>query len=123
METTIQHVINPAHSKSVDKISHWKKFITWADKQEEHRFGWTAIAIAGHGCFFTIVTVAMILLTGNHFILWPFAIGAMAACLVVNLAAMPTRITIPVLFLSVLIDLVIIGISLSYGIDLATAFP
>jgi hypothetical protein len=46
-----------------------------------------------------------VMLAGNLMILWAFIIGAMTMCLIVNLAAMPTKITIPVLFLSILIDL------------------
>jgi hypothetical protein len=39
---------------------------------------------------------------------WPIAIAAMAASLITNLAALPTRITIPTLFISVLIDVAIV---------------
>ncbi|MCY7312016.1 MAG: hypothetical protein LH619_14665, partial [Chitinophagaceae bacterium] len=76
----------------------------------------------GHGCFFTIVTVATILLTGNNFIFWPFAIAAMTIPLIVNLAALPTKITIPVLFFSVLVDLMIIALCISNGFDLAASY-
>ena len=100
METTIKHVYAATNTSTLAKVSLWSKFINWTDKQEENRFGWTAFAIAGHGCVFTIITVATILLTGNNFIFWPFAIGAMTTCLIVNLAALPTKITIPVLFFS-----------------------
>jgi len=123
METSIQHVFSPAYSKPAAKTSAWKRFIKWADRQEEYRFGWTAFAITGHGCVFTIVTTMVILFTGNHFIFWPFAIGAMASCLIVNLAAMPTKITIPILFFSLLVDLVIIVICLGYGFDMASSIP
>lgn len=123
METSVQHVFSPAYDKPVSKTSLWKRFISWADSQEEHRFGWTAIAIAGHGCVFTILTTMVILITGNHFIFWPFAIAAMASMLIANLAAMPTKITIPILFLSVLVDLFIIGICLRNGVDLAAGLP
>lgn len=122
METTIKHVYAPISAKQNSRTSLWKQFINWADQQEENRFGWTAVSIAGHGCVFTIITVAMILFTGNNFIFWPFAIGAMTICLVANLAALPTKITIPILFFSVLIDLVIIGICLTNGFDLAASY-
>lgn len=51
----------------------------------------------------------VVVLAGNHFIFWPFVIGAMGITLIVNLAAMPTKITIPVFFFSVLVDLAIIA--------------
>jgi len=122
METSIQHAYAPSYSKAAAKKTLWEKFINWADSQEENRFGWTAFTLAGHGCFFTIVTVATILLTGNNFIFWPFAIAAMTIPLIVNLAALQTKITIPVLFFSVLVDLVIIALCISNGFELAASY-
>jgi hypothetical protein len=117
MGITIEKKYSPAYEERKTTGSAWKKFIAWTDKQEEHKFGWTAFAIAGHGCVFTILTVMIILVTGNHFIFWPFAIGAMAAVLISNLAAAPTRITIPILFFSLLIDIAIIAICIVNGFD------
>jgi hypothetical protein len=37
----------------------------------------------------------------------------MTMCVIVNLAALPTKITIPVLFFSLLIDVVIIGMCIA----------
>jgi|SRR5690606_18963627 len=113
MGITLQN--NPArtYSEKQTSVSLWKKFILWSEAQEENRFLWVALAIAGHGCVFTILTVITIVLTGNHFIFWPFAIGAMAASLISNLAAMPTKVTIPILFFSLLVDLAIIVLCFS----------
>ena len=47
METTIQKSFTPTYSQTATKKSLWKRFINWADSQEENRFGWTAFAIAG----------------------------------------------------------------------------
>lgn len=112
METTLKHVYNPAQTNSLKK-NPISRFISWADNQQEKSLLWSAISIAGHGCVFTILTVMTILLTGNHFIFWPFAIGAMTMCVIVNLAALPTKITIPILFFSLLIDVVIIGMCIA----------
>lgn len=122
MQTTIQH---QAISRPDTKTAHpslWSRFIQWADSQEKHRFGWTAGIIAGHGCVATIITAAVIIFTGNQFIFWPITIGVMAACLIVNLAAMPTKIIIPVFFASLLIDLLIIAICLSNGFDVSGTY-
>ena len=116
METTVKHLY--AHSLSTtSKISLWKKFISWCDEQEKYRFGWLAVALTLHGCVLTIMTMFAVVLAGNHFIFWPFVIGAMASTLLVNLAAMPTKITIPVFFFSILIDLVIIISCIMIGFD------
>ena len=122
MQTTIRHSISQSYHKEVSHDNLWNRFIKWTDKQEENRFGWTAGIIAGHGCVFTVITVMAIVFTGNHFIFWPFAIAAMAACLVVNLAAMPTRVIIPVFFFSLLIDLVIIILCIANGFDIGATY-
>ncbi len=96
-------------------FSLWKRFIKWAEGQEENRFFWLAIGIVGHGCVFTIITMMVVLSTGNNFIYWPFAIAAMAMTVVSNLAALPTKITIPIFFLSLLIDAVIILLCLLHS--------
>jgi len=116
METTVKHVY--AHQLDVtNKVSAWKKFIDWCEGQEKYRFGWLAAALSIHGCILTILTMFAVVLAGNHFIFWPFVIGAMAVTLISNLAAMPTKITIPVFFFSVIIDLVIIITCLFIGLD------
>lgn len=122
MGITIEKEFAPAYEHQKTQASIWKRFIKWADTQEEYRFGWTAFAIAGHGCVFTILTVMIILLTGNNFIFWPFAIGAMAAVLISNLAAAPTRITLPILFFSLLIDIAIIAICIANGFDMGAMY-
>jgi hypothetical protein len=115
METTVKHLY--AHSTATTRVSTWKKFITWCDGQEKNRFGWLAGALTIHGCALTILTMFAVILAGNHFIFWPFVIGAMGITLIVNLAAMPTKITIPVFFFSVLVDLIIIAICIAIGFD------
>jgi|SRR5687767_1305397 len=116
METTVKHV----YAQQLDvtnKVPAWKKFIDWCDGQEKYRFGWLAAALSIHGCILTILTMFAVVLAGNHFIFWPFVIGAMAITLISNLAAMPTKITIPVFFFSVIMDLVIIITCLFIGLD------
>ena len=115
METTVRH--SYAHSIDTHKASVWKKFIDWCNSQEKYRFGWLAAVLTLHGGVLTILTMFAVILAGNHFIFWPFVIGAMGITLVVNLAAMPTKITIPVFFFSVLIDLVIIISCIAIGFD------
>jgi hypothetical protein len=115
METTIKHFY--AHHVDATKVSAWKKFIAWCDSQEKYRIGWMAGTITLHGCVLSIFTMFAVVLAGNHFIFWPFVIGAMGITLFTNLVAMPTKITIPVFFFSVLTDLVIIISCIAIGLD------
>ena len=112
---TLQHTYRPLvvnnNSKSIVR-----RFFDWCEKQEKDRLLWVGIAVGGHGCVFTPMTLLFIMLAGNSFVLWHFAIGAMAMSLIVNLAALPTKITIPILFLSLAIDLVIIVQCIGIGL-------
>lgn len=113
MKTLTQNSLES--SRNFTGISLWEKFIAWCESQEKYRFGWLAFSFTLHGCVLTIFTMFAIILSGNHFIFWPFAIAAMGMTVITNLAAMPTRITLPVFFFSVLIDLVIIASCAALG--------
>ncbi|HET6995103.1 MAG TPA: hypothetical protein VFI06_08990 [Chitinophagaceae bacterium] len=117
MNTALKHTA-VANYRSTSP-SAWSTFINWCNDQEENRFLWLAIGVAGHGCVVTPLTLLAVMLAGNPMFFWPFAIGAMAMCLVSNLAAMPTKITIPVLFLSLFIDLAIIISSIAIAFPIA----
>ena len=115
METTFKHVY--AQQQEDTRIFAWKKFIDWCISQEKYRLGWLAAAITLHGYVLKIITMFAVVIAGNHFIFWPFIIGGMGITLIVNLAAMPTKITIPVFFFSVLVDLAIIISCITIGFD------
>jgi len=109
----VQHTYNPAYLTVEKKQSLLSQFITWCNGQEKYRFGWLAVIITIHGCILTPVTVLAIVSGGNNFVFWGIAIGAMAMALITNLAAMPTKITIPVFFFSVLLDVMVIAGSIA----------
>ena len=111
---TLQHSLSPALLRTERKQSLFSRFIAWCDSQEKFRFGWVAAIIAIHGCVLAPITVLAITLGTNHIAYWGVAIGAMAIALVANLAAMPTKITIPIFFFSVVLDVALIVINLAY---------
>jgi len=115
MAPAIRHLYT--YEMDASKTSGWKRFISWCDSQEKYRLGWMIVTITLHGCVLTIFTMFAVILAGNHFIFWPFIIGAMGITLFTNLVAMPTKITIPVFFFSVLLDLVIIISCIAIGLD------
>jgi hypothetical protein len=110
MKTALQHPASHTtyngHHFSI--AAAWHTFINWANKQERNHFLWMAISLLGHGTFFTIVTMTTVILTGNVFALLIATIFTMATVVVVNLAALPTRFTIPILILSLMADITII---------------
>lgn len=85
-----------------------KRFFNWADAQNDHRFVWLGIALLAHASLFTPATAMAVMATSNDFSLVMVTLGAMGLALVTNLAALPTRITIPVFFLSILIDVAVV---------------
>ena len=105
---TVHQLYNPDLVIAEKRQSIVSRFLNWCGRQEASRFGWTAAIIALHGCFITPFTVATIALTTNNIAFWGVAIGSMGMSLITNLSAMPTKITIPVFILSVLVDVSII---------------
>jgi len=91
-----------------DSTPLYTRFLNWSKGQEKNRFLWLGIALTGHGCFLTPLTIYAILLSGMPFTYFIVALAAMALALVTNLAALPTKITIPAFLLSLAIDLCII---------------
>lgn len=106
MATTIPTSVHTGYSAS--RLGLWARFINWARGQEENKFMWLAIALGGFGCVITPITILFVSLAGMNLFLFMAALFAMAFSLIVNLAAMPTRVTIPVFFFSISIDVVVI---------------
>lgn len=86
-----------------------QKFIGWCGTQEKNRLLWLAAIIMIHGTLLTPLTLLLITSTGTSILYIALATAAMAMCLIVNLAALPTKITVPVFFLSIIIDLVVMS--------------
>ncbi len=104
-------IVHDPYTEQYVHVTHkslWKRFIEYCESQEEKRMWWMTLGILGHGTLFTIATLAIVELTGNVFALFVIACCAMVISVVVNLAAQPTKYTIPVFFLSLIVDLGVI---------------
>lgn len=110
MQPSVQQTYSAAHSQT----SLLGRFFKWAEGEEERRFMWLALALGGHGCVLTPITILFVaMFTGMNLVLFMTALFAMAFALIVNLAAMPTKVTIPVFIFSVIVDLAVIATALS----------
>jgi hypothetical protein len=109
MATTLNHSIASNYTGSVSNTSVFSRFMNWCEAQQENRILWIGLGLAGHGCVITPITIFAVLMAGNSMALFMTAVFAMAATLTVNLAALPTKITIPVFVLSILVDIGIIA--------------
>ena len=122
METITNPTIATAYSERATKTSLWTRFIQWSKDQDSNRFGWTGGILAGHGCIVTPITLFAIILSGSNIVFFIAAIVAMMASLVTNLAAMPTKVTIPTFFITILIDLIIIASCVVIGFDISGTY-
>lgn len=119
METTFQSTIVTGTINRVERKSIITRFINWCKGQEKNRLGWLGAILTIHGCVLTPITLFAIILSGTYFPFYVGALVAMGMAVVTNLAAMPTKVTIPVFFFSVLIDIAIIIGCISIGFNLA----
>src|SRR5262249_46394075 len=83
----------------------FKKFKAFSEGQQYNHLGWTAFAIAAQVCVVALITLVAIDFNGNRFALWIPVIVTTFIIEVTNLSAMPTKITIPAFFISVLINI------------------
>lgn len=119
MATTIQQTISTTYTGTSSKTSVFNRFIQWCEGQQKNRFTWLGLALVGHGCVLTPITLFAVILSGNFIFFWVMAIVAMMTALVTNLAAMPTKYTIPAFFISIVMDLVIIASCLAMGFNIS----
>jgi hypothetical protein len=107
--TTLNQSIARNYTGTVSSTSVFSRFINWCEGQQENRILWIGLGLGGHGCVITPITIFAIVMSGNSMALFMTAVLAMAMTLIVNLAALPTRITIPVFILTILVDLGVIA--------------
>ncbi len=107
--------MNPTTEQSIAGVySHeggnlWTRFIGWSERQQKNNLMWMAVAIAGHGCIISPITILAVMLSGhNNMFYWSLVLGSMCVVLIANLAALPTKWTIPIFALSLLVDLGVI---------------
>ena len=117
MEQISRSPLATTHLPQLSLTSIFSKFTNWCVGQESYRLGWLAVILAIHGCALTPITLFAVILSGTNLVLYISVLAAMGLAVVTNLAAMPTKVTIPAFFLSVLIDVAIIIICLASGIN------
>jgi len=113
MATTMHPSVQTAYTVTSKNTGAWSRFMEWARGQDQNRFLWLAVALGGFGCVLTPITILFVSMAGMNLFLFMTALFAMAIALIVNLAAMPTKYTIPVFFFSVLIDVAVIVVALA----------
>lgn len=108
---TLQHNFTTTYSASVSRTSFITRFLNWCEAQEYNRVFWVGLTLVTHGCIITPLTAIMVMFSGNEVAIIPYGLTmlSMVMVLVTNLAALPTKYTIPVYVLSILADIAIIA--------------
>ncbi|HXB43816.1 MAG TPA: hypothetical protein VNV85_07155 [Puia sp.] len=92
-----------------EKRSTFARFIQWATQEDqEHHIAWVGGSITVMTAIAFPLTMAAILMNGEIFGLIIVAMVSLVLVVTTNLAAMPTRYTIPFFFMGILIDLGVI---------------
>jgi hypothetical protein len=87
------------------------RFMEWIKKEEKNHIAWVGASIMVMSAVFFPITITAILLNGAIFTLVMGAVVSLAGVVITNLAALPTKYTIPALMMGILMDIVLIVIS------------
>jgi hypothetical protein len=88
------------------------RFFKWAaDEDQERHIGWVGITMTIMTAICFPLTMAVILMNGAAFGPIVAAMTSLVLVVVTNLAALPTKYTIPFFFMGILIDIVVIAIT------------
>jgi hypothetical protein len=109
MSTVINQPFSHPISVKNEGVGLFSKFLNWCESQEENRLLWTGLGLGGHGCVITPLTFLAVGAAGANPFLMLITMLSMVAVLIVNLAALPAKITIPVFLLTIIIDLMIVA--------------
>jgi uncharacterized membrane protein (UPF0136 family) len=109
MAHTISHRQSYLIREKGTRPSAVSRFFTWAAKQDEKsHVGWVGASVMVMAGVLFPTAMAFILLNGGEFSLIMASMSALVLVVVANLAALPTKYTIPFLILGTLTDLIVI---------------
>ena len=91
------------------RLTLWQRFMRYAEAQQPNRFAWLAFSFFMQGCVLVPITLLIVVRHGNPFALWIPPLIGFVLTETTNLAAMPTKVTVPVFWAGVLIDLAVIA--------------
>lgn len=105
-------IISPAYAEKAPRVNSLRKFMSWCEQQEENRLLWLGLGVMGQiGMVVPLTLLSILFLANNNFILWVVVLSANMPVLALNLAAQPTKVTIPVMLTSLVVNLVVIILS------------
>lgn len=106
MQTLTHHAaLQNAQRNTIAHNNIFTRFYKWTVKQEDQRFKWLAFTfLLQIGAALPCTLMSIVFLGGNNFNLWLLACIVNVPSLALNLAAQPTRVTLPALFFAWLVN-------------------
>ncbi|MBS1598884.1 MAG: hypothetical protein JST75_11730 [Bacteroidetes bacterium] len=110
MSYTISHQTGSyQHREAVRRTSVITRFFQWAESEDKiNHVAWVGISVTLMSAVLFPGTMAAILFNGASFNLIIAAMSAFVFVVVTNLAALPTKYTIPFFFFAALIDVAVV---------------
>lgn len=103
------------HVKKEEKL--FTKFLNWCDAQESDHFLWLALTFFLQiGLTIPVTAFAILFFGGNNLLLWIIIVAANVPVLILSLAFFPTRIRLPFVFFSWLIQAAIIAYCIGFAL-------
>ena len=87
------------------------RLVDWTKNQEKNHIAWVGISITVMSAIFFPITMTAILFNGAMLSLIMGAMISLSAVVITNLAALPTKYTLPALLLGIVMDIALIVIS------------
>ena len=101
-------------TRHVTKESLINKFISWCNRQEDFRLFWMGIALLGGiGTVVPLTLLAVVFFADNNFALWVIVCTINVPILILNLAAQPSKVTLPALFFAWVTNALIVVYSIT----------
>lgn len=101
--------LSSALYRSGEKHGLLSKFMAWCERQESDRFLWLGLAFFLQiGMAVPLTAFSILFFGGNNLLLWIILVIVNVPTLVLNLAALPTKTTLPFLFFAWLTEITII---------------
>jgi hypothetical protein len=96
------------YSLKIENRNLLTRFFTWIINEEKNRIAWAGVSITVMTAVLFPLTMTAILFNGAVFKLIIGAMCALVLVVITNLAALPTKYTIPAFLTGIAIDLVLI---------------
>ncbi|HSZ34736.1 MAG TPA: hypothetical protein VK772_15575 [Puia sp.] len=108
MSSITYHSDYSNYSLKIENRNLLTRFFAWTINEEKNRIAWAGISITVMTAILFPLTMTAILFNGLDFKLIIGAMSSLVLVLVTNLAALPTKYTIPAFLTGIIIDLVLI---------------